>query len=160
MSIKNTRRDFLRDLGIGAAALPFVLNLPSLAQAAEGQRKQRLVVVFSPDGVVPWNFWPDEEGADFKLKEIVEPLAPFKDRMLFLKGLSMWALGGDRTETLRLVRGAADQGCTVALAADSLPKDLAGVLPDCRARRCASVPLWLPASAVGGRPASAGAIAL
>src|SRR4051794_32432207 len=48
-------------------------------------------------------------------------------RVLFLKGLSAWALGGDRTETLRLVRGAADHGCSVALAADSQPKELAGV---------------------------------
>jgi hypothetical protein len=48
-------------------------------------------------------------------------------RVLLLKGLSMWALGGDRTETLRLVRGAADRGCEVALAADALPKELAGV---------------------------------
>jgi glycosyltransferase involved in cell wall biosynthesis len=48
-------------------------------------------------------------------------------RVLFLKGLSAWALGGDRTETLRLVRGAADQGCIVALGADAVPKELAGI---------------------------------
>ncbi|HTE17690.1 MAG TPA: twin-arginine translocation signal domain-containing protein, partial [Armatimonadota bacterium] len=56
---RNTRRAFLRDLGVGAAALPFVLNLPGLASASEGRRKQRLVVMFSPDGVVPPTFWPD-----------------------------------------------------------------------------------------------------
>jgi glycosyltransferase involved in cell wall biosynthesis len=48
-------------------------------------------------------------------------------RVLFLKGLSAWALGGDRTETIRLVRGAADHGSDVALAADALPKELAGL---------------------------------
>lgn len=48
-------------------------------------------------------------------------------RVLFLKGLSAWALGGDRTETIRLVRGAGLHGCDVALGADSLPKELAGV---------------------------------
>jgi len=74
-------------MGISAAALPFVLNLPSLAHAQAARRKQRLVVMFSPDGVVPWNFWPDEEGAAFTLKESLKPLEPFKDRMLTLNGV-------------------------------------------------------------------------
>ena len=65
MAIRKNRREFLRDLGIGAAAVPFLLNLPSLGlrQPAEGRRKQRLVVLFSPNGVFPDDFWPDEEGA-------------------------------------------------------------------------------------------------
>ncbi|MCC2672996.1 MAG: hypothetical protein K0Q72_5468, partial [Armatimonadetes bacterium] len=86
MSHRNTRREFLRDLGLGAAALPFLTNLPSLAYAAEPQRKQRLVVMFSPDGVVPWNFWPEAEGA-LELKEILKPLEPFKERTLVLNGV-------------------------------------------------------------------------
>ena len=32
-------------------------------------------------------FWPDEEGAAFKLKPILEPLAPFQDRLLTLHGI-------------------------------------------------------------------------
>ena len=48
-----TRREFLRDLGIGAAALPFLLNLPSLGFANQAARKKRLVVMFSPNGVDP-----------------------------------------------------------------------------------------------------------
>ena len=44
--------------------------------------------MFSPNGTLPDKFWPDEEGDQFTLKEIVEPLAPFKDRLLFLRGLS------------------------------------------------------------------------
>jgi hypothetical protein len=82
-----SRRDFLRDLGLGAAALPFVLNLPSLGFANQARRKQRLVVMFSPNGVVPTNFWPDEEGAKFTLKEILKPLAPFQDKLLTLHGV-------------------------------------------------------------------------
>jgi hypothetical protein len=84
---RNTRREFLRDLGVSAAALPFILNLPSLASAAEGRRKQRLIVMFSPDGVVPSTFWPDEVGAQFTLKESLKPLEPFKNRMLTLHGV-------------------------------------------------------------------------
>ena len=87
MIYRNTRREFLRDLGVGAAALPFVLNLPSLAAADPQRRKQRLIVMFSPDGVVPPTFWPDEEGASFTLKESLKPLAPFRDRALILHGV-------------------------------------------------------------------------
>jgi hypothetical protein len=85
-----TRRQFLRDLGISAAALPLVMNLPSLGfgNTANTSRKQRLIFMFSPNGTLPGKFWPDEEGDQFTLKEIVEPLAPFKDRLLFLRGLS------------------------------------------------------------------------
>jgi hypothetical protein len=83
-----TRREFVRDLGLGAAALPFVLNLPSLGFANQGKRKQRLVVMFSPNGVFPDHFWPDEEGAKFTLKESLKPLEPFQDRMLTLRGVS------------------------------------------------------------------------
>src|SRR5947209_13678858 len=82
-----SRREFIRDLGLGAAALPFLLNLPSLGFANQARRKQRLVVIFSPNGVVPKNFWPDEVGKDFTLKPILKPLEPFQDRMLTLKGV-------------------------------------------------------------------------
>jgi len=84
---RNTRREFLRDLGIGAAALPFVLNLPSLAAADAPQRKQRLIIMFSPDGVVQNTFWPDEEGTSFTLKESLKPLEPLRDRTLLLHGV-------------------------------------------------------------------------
>jgi hypothetical protein len=83
----HSRREFLRDLGLSAAALPFVLNLPSLGFANQQVRKQRLVVMFSPNGVVPKAFWPDEEGSEFTLKESLTPLEPFKDRLLTLHGV-------------------------------------------------------------------------
>ena len=83
-----TRREFLRDLGLGVAALPFITNLPSLAAELKGRRKQRLVIIFSPDGVVPSTFWPENEGADFVLPPSLQPLAAFKDRTLIMKGLS------------------------------------------------------------------------
>src|SRR5215213_10337168 len=82
------RRQFVKSLGLSAASLPFLMGLPSLGLAAPARPRQRLVVMFSPNGTIPTAFWPDEIGSDFKLKEITEPLAPFKDRMLFLKGIS------------------------------------------------------------------------
>ncbi len=86
---KGTRREFLRDLGISAAALPFVLNLPSLGFANQARRKQRLVVMFTPNGIVPNAFWPDAEGAltEPMLKESLKPLAPFREKTLILHGV-------------------------------------------------------------------------
>lgn len=87
MARTTTRRDFVRKLGIGGAALPFILNLPSLGFANQGGRKQRLVVVFSPNGVVQKNFWADEPGPLTSFKPSLEPLEPFRDRTLLLKGV-------------------------------------------------------------------------
>ena len=88
MSIRNTRREFLRDFGLGAAMLPFIGNLPSLAGATKGFRKQRLVIVFSPDGIVPSTFWPDAAGSGLAFKESLRPLEAFKNRTLVLHGVS------------------------------------------------------------------------
>src|SRR5438128_6457444 len=87
MTRTTSRREFLRNLGVGTAALPFILNLPSLGFANQQRRKQRLVVIFSPDGVVPPTFWPDEEGESFALKESLKPLDPFRERTLILHGV-------------------------------------------------------------------------
>ncbi len=81
------RREFIRDLGIGAASVPFVLNLPSLGFANQAEPKKRLVVMFSPNGVVPSTFWPDETGSKFTLKESLKPLEPYKDKTLILHGV-------------------------------------------------------------------------
>ena len=85
--MNHTRREFLRDMGIGASALPFVLNLPSLGFANQKRRKQRLVVMFTPNGVVPSAFWPGVEGKLTALKDSLKPLEPFKERTLILKGV-------------------------------------------------------------------------
>lgn len=92
MAYQQNRRLFLRDLGLSAAALPFIGNLTSLAHAADGVvptgRKQRLVFMLSPNGVVPWNFWPETTGTDFVLPPILKPLEPLRDRLLILKGVA------------------------------------------------------------------------
>ena len=91
-----TRREWLRQLGVGSAVLPFLHNLPSLAATA-GAAPRRLVIVFSPDGVVKKNFWPQEPGPfatpqpvvrPLPLPSILAPLEPFRDRLLTLKGVN------------------------------------------------------------------------
>lgn len=92
MAYTTTRRRLLRDLGLGAAVLPFAGHLsslaaPSAAAAATPGRKQRLVIMFSPNGVVPWNFWPEEEGSDFTFQESLKPLEPYREQTLIAGGI-------------------------------------------------------------------------
>ncbi len=110
------RREFIRNLGVSAAVLPFISGLPSLASVTSSARKQRLIIMFSPNGIVPATFWPDwkpekkkdekKEGGEgtkvesaeppapeppadpFLIRPILKPLEPFKDKMLLLKGVS------------------------------------------------------------------------
>ena len=92
-----SRRELLRRLGVGSAVLPFLGNLPSLAAAGSTTPKKRLVIVFSPDGVVKKNFWPTEPGPfttlppvvqPIELPPILRPLEPFRDQLLMLKGVN------------------------------------------------------------------------
>ncbi len=82
-----TRREVLRKLGLGAAALPFIWNLPSLGFAGQQTRKKRLVIMFSPNGVVPPAFWPDAEGPLTEFKKSLEPLEPFRKQTLIAHGI-------------------------------------------------------------------------
>ena len=93
-----TRREFLKQLGLASAAFPFLANLEAFASpAASAARKQRLVILFSPNGTVPWDFWPEQQGADFDIKPILKPLEAYKDRLLVMKGINDKLQGdGDR----------------------------------------------------------------
>ena len=82
-----SRRHFLRSLGVSAAALPFLAGLPSIMGTSLPQRRQRLVIMFSPNGTLPEQFWPDEEGENFAFKSILKPLEPFRDRTLLVNGI-------------------------------------------------------------------------
>ncbi len=90
------RRQFIRDLGISTAALPFLNGLPGL-NATEGRKRQRLIIMFSPNGTIPENFWPNHEAPDFELPRILKPLEPFKNQLLTLRGVANKMKGdGDR----------------------------------------------------------------
>ena len=83
------RRHFLRDLGLSASALPFVAGLPSLFGDTDKEaRRQRLIIMFSPNGTLPSEFWPEATGSEFELKPILKPLEAFKEKMLILRGVS------------------------------------------------------------------------
>ena len=88
MQTLNTRREFLVRSGISLAAANFMLGLPSLGFAAPSPAaKKRLVIVFSPNGVIPDHFWPKPTDSLTELPRILQPLEPFKDKTLTLHGL-------------------------------------------------------------------------
>ncbi|MBM81860.1 MAG: hypothetical protein CMJ78_14895 [Planctomycetaceae bacterium] len=87
MQSVTSRREFLINTGVSAAAANFLMNLPSLQAEETSRRKQRVIFVFSPNGVIPKHFWPDQTGKDFELKRILKPLSPFKDRMMTVHGV-------------------------------------------------------------------------
>ncbi len=87
MMTPRSRREFIQTLGLSTAAVPFLSNLPSLCFAGSMQRKRRLVVIFSPNGVVKKTFWPDTMGSEYDLKESLVPLEPFRDQLLIVKGV-------------------------------------------------------------------------
>ena len=76
-------------MGLPPLVAPFIGNLPSIGFANQQRRKQRLVIMFSPNGIVPNTFWPDAAGslADVTLKASLSPLESLKSRVLTLHGV-------------------------------------------------------------------------
>ncbi len=84
-----TRRHFLRAAGGAAVAVPLLSSLR--AGAAAESFPKRLVLMYTPNGVISDAWWPTNVTAEtaFDLNEIHTPLAAFKDRLLFLAGVDL-----------------------------------------------------------------------
>jgi len=84
------RRTFLRGAG-ATLALPLLDGMvPAFAGAADTAAKTpvRLSVFFVPNGRIMDKWTPQAEGAAFELPPTLEPLAPFRDRLLVLSRLA------------------------------------------------------------------------
>ena len=84
------RRAFLRGLG-ATVALPLLDSMvPAFASATDAAAKpaRRFSVFYVPNGVIMEKWTPAAVGGGFQLTPILEPLAPFKNQMLVLTGLS------------------------------------------------------------------------
>jgi hypothetical protein len=85
------RRTFLRGMG-ATLALPLLdAMVPALTAAAKTPAAgvRRLGVVYVPNGMAMDTWTPATDGAGFAMTPILEPLAPFRDRMLVLSGLNV-----------------------------------------------------------------------
>src|SRR5215467_10388230 len=94
------RRTFLRGAG-AVLALP-VLDAMTPAFAAAAAPPVRLSFIEVPNGIIMDKWTPATEGSGFALTPVLEPLAPFRDRMLVLSGLDQgqskglpFEVGGD-----------------------------------------------------------------
>jgi Protein of unknown function (DUF1552) len=105
-----SRRAVLRGAG-AAIALPWLEAMshaagPASPSTAAPVGPKRMAFFYVPNGVHMQDWKPKEEGANFNLPWILEPLAPVKDEMLVLTGLDQHnakALGdgpGDHARSL------------------------------------------------------------
>ena len=85
-----TRRTMLRGIGV-SMALPWMESLPAWAEgaaaASAAEPPVRLAVLFAGNGFHSTEWWAEGEGAGMKLGKVLEPLADFREKMLFVRGL-------------------------------------------------------------------------
>jgi hypothetical protein len=85
-----SRRSVLRGMG-ATIALPLLDGMiPALTamRNTAAQPLRRLGVIYLPNGMNMSHWTPAAEGAAFTLPTILQPLAPFRDRLLVLSGMS------------------------------------------------------------------------
>ncbi len=96
MTTLRSRRSILRLLGGAGLALPLAHLIGSQSSRADGAVAKRAIFFTFPDGVVgpsqngdPSKWHATGNGSSFTLGQLQQPLAPFKDRCVFLNGLTM-----------------------------------------------------------------------
>ena len=80
------RRTMLRGVGT-ALALPF-LDAMAPALSAAPRPATRFGAIYVPNGIMMQNWTPATDGAAFELSPTLQPLAPFRNRLLVLSGLN------------------------------------------------------------------------
>ncbi|MEM8956110.1 MAG: DUF1552 domain-containing protein [Verrucomicrobiota bacterium] len=139
--MKLDRRTFLRASGI-SLALPWLEAMGAPVTAARAPK--RFCTVYFPYGVAmpkddnpdkAWGWFPEGEGGrDYVLSKAIEPLAPHRDNMTILGGLShprMWGGGGhDSGDTFltgaELRRGGSDGDLKNSISLDQVIADHLG----------------------------------
>lgn len=108
-----SRRAFLRGVGV-TMALPWMESLPvwgdvSRKAKAASEAPVRLAVLFSGNGFHSREWWAKGSGRNMQLGKVLAPLADFREKMLFIKGLfNAEALKGNihSSQTGNLLSGA------------------------------------------------------
>lgn len=81
------RRTFIKGAG-ATLALPLLDGMIP-AFAAPAKPPKRFSVVYVPNGRIMDKWTPAKEGTDFELPLLLEPFAPFRDRLLVITGLNL-----------------------------------------------------------------------
>ncbi len=90
--MNRSRRRFMKlgAAGTGLLGWPVLTSLHSLSARAQDAFPTRLLLVYHPNGTIQEQFWPTVSATgEMTLGPITQPLEPFKDRLLFLKGLTI-----------------------------------------------------------------------
>ncbi len=78
------RRTFLRGVG-GAVALPLLDSMvPAFGSPAP---ITRIAFCYTPNGIIMRDWTPQAEGASFEFTKTLQPLEPYRDKLLVLTGL-------------------------------------------------------------------------
>ncbi|MFM8804513.1 MAG: DUF1552 domain-containing protein, partial [Planctomycetia bacterium] len=91
MTPRISRRTMLRGLGV-SMALPWMESLtragaPAVAGAASPEPPLRLAVLFAGNGFHSKEWWAKGAGEEMELGKVLEPVADFREKLLFVKGL-------------------------------------------------------------------------
>lgn len=91
MNLKLSRRTMLRGFGV-SMALPWMESLttagePAVAGAAAAEPPLRLAVLFAGNGFHSKEWWAKGSGKEMELGKVLEPVADFREKLLFVKGL-------------------------------------------------------------------------
>jgi len=85
-----SRRTFLRGIGV-SMALPWLESLPVFGQDGTATRAAqppvRFACLFAGNGFHSREWWARGEGARMELGRVLESLQPYREKMLFLRGL-------------------------------------------------------------------------
>ncbi len=112
------RRTVLRGLG-ATLALPLLDGMvPALTALGQTAAKpvRRFGVVYLPNGVVIDQWTPALDGTRYALSPILQPLAPFRDRLVVLSGLSQ------NTNGLTARSGAVHGRCATKFLTGAIPR--------------------------------------
>ena len=83
-----SRRTILRGLG-AAISLPLLdAMVPAFASPSTAAAPLRLAFIYAPNGILMDHWTPATDGADFDLPRILAPLAPHREKVLVLSGLT------------------------------------------------------------------------
>lgn len=84
-----SRRSILKAAAAGAVATPLVSSLlQGVGRAQDGRAPLRLFVMFTGNGQDPSHWLPSGSETSFTLSPVLEPLAPFQQKLCLAHGLS------------------------------------------------------------------------
>src|SRR5438094_9889763 len=84
------RRTFLKGVGTSLALPLLDAMVPALATARQiaAWQPKRLSIIYAANGMIMSKWTPVTTGSSFDMTPILEPLTPFRDRLLVLTGLT------------------------------------------------------------------------